>query len=125
MKTQTYRLSNRQQKELVIRGQELKIIIPIPPTAPGNLIEIAERSLPELPADVEISCAVDLVAVALPGGGPSDSAGATLGRIIGENKPRQSDIVVQISCVVATLTPPRCRGSVKKRQWPGYILDSN
>ena len=121
---QEYRLSNGQQKELIIRGQELTILIPMPVDGPSDLCDIVEQSLPELPADVAINCAVNLIAVAMPGTGPSDSVGAVIGRILDGRRPRQSDIVVQISCVVATLTPPRCRGSFKKRQWPGLLLDS-
>ena len=119
---QTYRLSNRQQKELVIRGQVLTVAIPVPWDEPDDLVSFARESLLELPADVDIVAEDGEVCVSLP---PMDAAGGQVTAILGhiDGLKDGSQIAARIAVVVATLTPPRSRGRVKSVQWPGGILE--
>lgn len=117
---QHYRLSNRQQKELILRGQELTIAIPYTDDEPSDPAGFIRESLPELPSDIEIrDAATELVLSRMIPGNPDTVAGR-IGAITDHVLP--SDICVQIAAVVATLHPPRCRGAMPKIQWPGAFV---
>lgn len=112
-----FRLSNRQQKELVIRGQSLTVAIPWQHDHEADESDI-RRMIPELPSDVEITVyAAEEIAVVYEG---TTGSAAELGSIVDDDNPDPS--LDRVWIVAAKLTPPRCRGEVKRLQWPGVIL---
>lgn len=113
-----FRLSNRQQKELVIRGQSLTVAVPWEPTWWEADESDIRRMIPELPSDVEITV-YDAEEIAVVYEGTTGSA-AELGSIVDEDNPDPS--LDRVWIVAAKLTPMRCRGEVKRLQWPGVIL---
>jgi len=118
----TYRLSNRQQKELLIRGQQLTIAVPAPDTDDADFERaFAERSLPEVSEHITDAW-VQLLRVALPGTG--DGISRLLGTIISPHTiASHSQIEVSIEVVIITLRPTRCRGEIKRVQWPGDKIE--
>lgn len=116
----TYRLSNGQQKELMIRGQQLTIAIPTTDTDDSDFpLQYAKRCLPEH-EEMITDAESQLIMSILPGAG--EGVAGILGSISDAPSPSPGSIAVAIECVVATLRPPRCRGEVKKVQWPGCQL---
>lgn len=113
----TYSLSNRQRKELLVRGQSLRIAIPVGPDD-VDPVQFARASLPEdheWVTDAEI----DEIMV-------SRSGATGLNGLIGQILDMEYEAALQIkriplfcNVVIATLTPPRLRGKVASIQWPG------
>jgi hypothetical protein len=113
----TYSLSNRQRKELLVRGQSLQIAIPIGPDE-VDPIEFARASLPEdrewivaSECDELMVCASGVV------GMPS-----LLGQIMDceySEVLRRRLLPMCVAVVIATLVPPNRRGGPMPIQWPG------
>jgi hypothetical protein len=117
-----YRLSNAQQKELLIRGQQLTIAVPTLDTDDADIArQFAERSLPEVSEHIADAW-VQLIRVALPGAGKGLTG--KLGVILPEGAlPKSEQITVNVEVCLVSLRPPRCRGELKKVQWPGWLLE--
>lgn len=112
----TYSLSNRQRKELLVRGRSLQIAIPIGPDE--DPVDFAKASLPE-DADWITQAKISEVMCCA-----SNSAGMPklLGQILTcdyESALSMQRIPLYVAVVVATLTPPKHRGSPVPIQWPG------
>lgn len=116
----TYRLSNRQQKELLVRGQRLSIAIPVDYEEYADPLEFARLAMPEHAEHIvsaeheEILCGRALV-------GSSGMTGL-MGVIGGEHDTNL--IYAWISVVVVTLEHGRVRGELQM-QWPGIAFFPN
>lgn len=120
---QKYRLSNRQQKELVIRGQELKIVVPIG-DHDVDLSQYVRQSIPELPSEVDLSCEIVNQPVALPPISDDPSlTSSVLGVVLDGRDLQNQQVAISVRCCLVTITPPRCRGRLNRTQWPGVLLD--
>lgn len=118
-----YRLSNRQQKELAIRGQQLTIAIPTFSASDGDSpLAYAKRCLPEH-SDMIADADTQLIVSILPGIG--DGVARILGTIADVATISPGSIPVAIECAVVTIRPPRCRGESGKVQWPGMLIDGD
>lgn len=120
-----YRLSNRQQKELLIRGQQIRIAIPVDPESDSSDSGVwyAKQSLPEH-AEYVTGTLTQSITVALP---PRDVPGTigTLGDICdARHRPESHQIPVAVEVVIVTLTPPSMRGEMPRVMWPGWVLES-
>lgn len=119
MTTTTYRLSNRQRKELLVRGQQITIAIPAN-ADDEDAVAFAKSSLPE--DELCVSDAEwDEIAVLLTTGATDGLTG-----VIGEIKTNQSGVgklTIYVMVCVVTLTPPsRPRGKIGGIHWPGSAI---
>lgn len=115
----SYRLSNRQAKELLVRGQQLVIYLPCPAVPdPGDARDFARSSL-----DVEQHLVddADWVDVAVQPGAGGEGLDGLLGQILTDEQAATRWHVTLVVCA-ATLIPPRCRGSIDRPQWPGSVI---
>lgn len=114
----TYRLSNRQQKELLIRGQQLKIALPID-DEPDNPVAMAKQLLPE---HAEYVIAAEIANVRV--GQCRQNSGGVVDLLGIIDPPRDDLINYWISAIVVTLQHGRLRGEVQL-QWPGVAIFPN
>lgn len=124
-----YLLSNRQRKELFIRGSEIQIAIPAP-IFEVDLVEYVEEVFA---ADVRptIRSAVEDVVIVRP---TSQRSGETLTEVLGAIQPdkvaeehaERGDLLVTIEVIVVTLcqleTP---RNRARSIQWPGEVREGD
>jgi hypothetical protein len=120
---QRYRLSNQQQKQLMIRGQTITIAIPVPPGERGcDRPDFVRKCLPELSSEIEIESGIVSLPVFFPAADIGiDGSTTILGRLV----EAVNTVPMQVVVCVARLTPPRCRGEQKNIQWPGFFLDND
>lgn len=119
--TPQYRLSNRQRKELLVRGQQLTILLPASADTSDQTParDWAARLLPPDVAPLVHSADWD-EAIVTP---TRDRAGLSriLGRILAEGDAAQHWHSVVIVCRV-TLRPLDCRGVLERPQWPESVV---
>lgn len=118
---QRYRLSNQQQKQLMIRGQAITIAIPIPPgLRPTDLTGFVRETIPELSTEVEIEAKLQTIPVYFPAADIGAEGSTTiLGRLVES----ANTVPMQVIVCIAHLVPPRCRGEQKNVQWPGFFIE--
>jgi len=115
MTNPTYRLSNRQQKELLVRGQQLLIAIPC--TEDCDPVQFARESLPEHARYVTHAEHAQVVVVHAKQGGTGLTA--VLGQLYHDDC-TVDGIRCAVDVVIVTLRPlDRCRGEVDRLSWPG------
>ena len=113
----TYRLSGRQAKELLGRGQVLRVAVPWPPGSEAAPLEIARTALPDVAAYVVAADECELCVT--PPGGPGLTG--YLGRI--QDQPY--GLCWLLPAVVATLRTPSARGKPGPIQWAGTAYCSD
>jgi len=108
----TYRLSGRQAKELVARGQQLRIAIPEPLDLPDDcdLLAFARDSLPASGGEIVEAERIELSIE--PGAGPG------LTGLIGAIQEQPRGFGWLVPAVVVTIRPAKRQGRVDKIQWP-------
>lgn len=112
----TYTLSNRQRKELLVRGRPLQIAIPLGPDD-VDPIGWARASLPEDEEWIESAECAEIIACA--------SGTSGLNGMLGEIQDDYATALRKrlppmcISVVIATLVPPSIRNGTMQIQWPG------
>ena len=109
----TYRLSGRQAKELVARGQSLRIAIPEPPDLPDDcdLLAFARESLPAVSGEIVEAERIELSV--------EPPTGPGLTGVIGSIQERPGGLSWLVPAVVVTIRPAaHQRGRVDKIQWP-------
>jgi hypothetical protein len=109
----TYRLSGRQAKRLVARGESLRIAIPEPPDLPDDcdLLGFAREALPASGGEIVEAERIELSVE--PGAGPG------LTSVLGSIQERPSGLCWLVPAVVVTIRPTAHeRGQVDKIQWP-------
>lgn len=116
-----YRLSNRQRKELLVRGQQLTILLPASADTSDDTSarEWAARLLPDDVAPL-IHSAEWGEAIVTPS---HDRTGlsSVLGRILAEEEAaRHWHSVIIVARVV--LRPHDCRGVMERPQWPESVV---
>jgi hypothetical protein len=117
----TYTLSNRQRKELLVRGQQLLVAIPLGPDDDIDPVQFARDSLAEDHEWVTEAEIADVMTCA-------SGAEGGLNNILGQILDFEYDVAINLSkvpsfvaVVIATLTPPNCRGEASTVQWPGSV----
>lgn len=115
----TYRLSGRQAKELLTRGQQLRIAIPEPPglAYDSDLLEFARASLPDVATYITEAVCEDLLVE--PPSGPG------LTGVLGSIQAEPTGMCWLVPAVVATLRPVHCRGRTANIQWPASAHDEH
>jgi len=117
-----YRLSNRQRKELLIRGRPIAISLPIAEEV-RDPIAVARRLLPELDgqAGERISRAEVATIYVAPLVGSDCDGGLTaiLGRIADE---ACGHWIVTHEVLIVEISPHKPRGTMTPLQWPGGVL---
>lgn len=113
----TYRLGARQAKELLARGQQLRIAIPEPPGLPydADPLAFARAALPDVATHI-----VEAVREELPVEPPS---GPGLTGVLGSIQCEPSGLCWLVPAIVATLRPVHCRGRHPNIQWPASAHD--
>lgn len=116
-----YRLSNRQLKELLVRGQSLRILLPAAADSSDDddPVEFARERLPEQLQPLVSGAAWEEVAVAPTPHSPGLTG--VLGALISYEQSLEQWHYLITVCAV-TLTPPDCRGSMRGNQWPGSVV---
>ena len=113
-----FRLSNRQSKELLVRGQQLYIALPVPLDESLDAMAYARAMLPEVEEHIS-DARFETLEVAIQLTRSPVSIADKLGAFGDVNGVRHT-----IDVVIATLTPPRCRGDRNVLEWPGrYVSD--
>lgn len=116
-----YRLSNRQRKDLLLRGRPLAIALPIAEEVRDTLA-VARRLLPEIDGDIgALISHIDLatICVAPISGRDGEGLTALLGRIVDE--PRHHWCITH-EVLIVEISPRRPRGTMLPLQWPGAVL---
>lgn len=114
----TYRLSNRQRKELRIRGVGLVIAIPEPWDGDeDDALAFARAALPEDSEEIA-SAEWDDIPVELPAGGPG--LAGVLGAILPPDPPPCLHLVVRVALV--RLRARNERHCHSAPQWPGVAI---
>lgn len=115
----TYRISARQAKSLLNRGQQLRIAIPEPPGLPydADPLEFARAALPDVATYI-----VEAVREMLPVEPPS---GPGLTGVLGSIQVEPSGLCWLVPAIVATLRPVHCRGRQHNIQWPASAHDDD
>ena len=114
-------LSNRQRKELLVRGREIRIAIPAPPDSqswtPGEALKFARAVLVGLESATVTSARRGEIRV-VPGGG--DEGGLT--SLLGAMRPIDADEwTIGVTVIDATLSPQSARGTQMPLQWPHSV----
>lgn len=121
MPTITYRLSNRQRKELFQRGRPLAIALPLSTSASiADPVAYAYRLLPEIDGQAGeriIAAEVVLIRVS-PGDG---RAGSGLTARLGQISDDPTRWCVTHEVLVADIVPRRPRGEPLPMQWPAAV----
>jgi hypothetical protein len=121
MPTITYRLSNRQRKELLVRGRPLAIALPLSSTEPvAGPLALARSLLPEIDgAAGERIIAAEVVLIRVsPGDG---RAGSGLTARLGQISDDPARWCVTHEVLVADIVPRRPRGEPLPMQWPAAV----
>jgi len=117
----TYRLSNRQQKELLIRGQTVQIAIPC--IVDCDAMRFARDSLPEHASYVTFAEHASVVTwLGVLTGGLANMLGQI--KHDDDDPDRLGTIPAAIEVVVATLSPPNPRGRAPLIQWPSRAFQN-
>ena len=106
-----YAMSNRQRKELLVRGRPLRLAIPCPPEKITDPAAFVRRSLVDA-SDGTIHDA-DIEEISVHPFSPG------LGRIVPEG---ETDYTIQVAVVSFVLRPANVRGPETKLEWPGGVL---
>lgn len=116
-----YRLSNRQRKELLVRGQQLTILLPASADTSDETParEWAARLLSDDVAPL-VHSAEWGEAIVTPSTAQA-GLGAVLGQIVPEEDAAQHWHSVVIVCRVV-LRPRDCRGVLERPQWPDSVV---
>lgn len=116
-----YRLSNRQRKELLVRGRPITIALPIAQGV-SDPRALAQRLLPEIDGaagEMIRSAEVVTVYVAPRQHGTESGLAGVLGTIVDE--PGHGWCVTH-EVLAVDLSPRRPRGKPLPMQWPGEVL---
>lgn len=112
-----YLLSNRQRKDLLVRGAPIELALPAPPIKIDDPVNWARTMLPQDVRQYVTEARLDLVRVAL---GNRSDAGLT--SIIGEIVERIDRLTIGVSVVRVLLTPAARRHPAVGLQWPADAL---
>jgi len=112
-----FRLSNRQQKELLIRGQRLLIALPVAANEDADLMRLAADLLPEHASHI-VSAELADVTVARTAGN-AQGLGQWMGEITAS--PSHRAISYSVVAIVVTLEHGRVAGE-QPLQWPGKCI---
>lgn len=113
----TYLLSNKQRKELMVRGRRLDLALPLPQHPVADLVEWAQSVLPQDLRQYVRSARRATVMAAPKIGASQDTLTDVLGTIVHE-KPPAWWWVTQILAVVVELAPEHTRHTAIDLQWP-------
>lgn len=113
-----YHLSNRQRKELLVRGAELSLALPVPLHPVDDPLDWARSVLPTDLRDLAVSADEEEVFVN-PDCPPGGLAGL-IGALVPE--PDGATYVITVAVIVVTLQPATCRRRGSKIQWPAEVL---
>lgn len=115
-----YLLSNRQRKDLLVRGTELQIALPVPPHEIDDPTDWAKSVIPSDLRDMVFGSAEETeVYVRALKKDLRDDLTSHFGEIYEE--PDADSLMLTIVAVVITLRPPNCRHKFDKIQWPGKV----
>lgn len=114
-----YHLSGRQRKDLLVRHTSLQIALPVPPHAVDDALDWARSVLPTDLREMATSAEERELTVAAIRGGDPELLTTHLGAIVG---PEVATYVQTVVAIVVTLTPPVCRHTSTKVQWPHEVL---
>ena len=120
MSSVKFRLSNNQRKNLLVRGQPLRIALPYPWDRQDDLLGWSRRVLDEDGGLIQ-SATHDLVWVTHPVG----TGLASLMGAICHGQPFHDQLTWPIAAVVCLLQPPHpisVRHAPAKVQWPGFAF---
>lgn len=112
-----FRLSNRQQKELLIRGQRLLIALPATTEEDADLMHLAAALLPEHASHI-VSAELADVTVARTAG-HANGLSQWMGEIT--ESPSHRAISYSVVSIVVTLEHGRVAGE-QPLQWPGKCI---
>ncbi len=115
----TFRLSNRQRKDLMIRQVSLKIVLPVPSEDPPNWKRWARQMLPDEAASIAHVSEPQSIPVACSSVADADGLADYIGRL--DITPDDQRLQIMVEVVVVTLTPPgsKVRHRSSKLEWPG------
>lgn len=115
-----YSLSNRQQKELLIRGQTLRIAIPIHVDGDDHdWLGYARRSMIADHAQYISGAEPDVLWTDLSHGIGGTGVSSVLGRIV--DYANDARLPVSVEVVICELTPPVTPRGAQPLQWPGRL----
>lgn len=113
----TYLLSNRQRKELMVRGRRLDLAIPSPLHKVPDLVEWAKAVLPTDVHQYVRSAERQAIVVTPRIDGTHETLTDVLGAIVvADGSPRR--FTAQVIAVVVELSPDNARHSPIDLQWP-------
>lgn len=112
-----YHLSNRQRKELLVRGVRLRIALPVPPHDVDDPLDWARSVLASDVRDLAVQadeCELAVAAIRSPG----DTLTSHLGAIVSEDDDR---LIQYVAAIVVTLEPANPRHDAHSVQWPASV----
>ena len=114
----TYRLSNRQQKELLVRGKILKIAIPY-----DEIDDCLDFAIDSLPEHADYVMEAEIIEMRVWPSGETNGLIGLLGEIPKDNQPNKSSaITCKMLVVIATLEPARKPTGTMRIQWPAKVF---
>jgi hypothetical protein len=117
----TYSLSNRQRKELLVRGCRLFVAIPLGPDDDIDPVKFARDSLPE---DREWVTEAEIADLMVCASGAVGGLNGLLGQILDFDFSaalNTGKVPTFVAVVIATLCPPNQRSELPRVQWPGSV----
>ena len=110
----TYHLSNSQRKELLLRGQQIELALPVPPHRTPDPLAWARSVLPRDIAPLATAARVEALWVAAIRS-PAPNLTGHLGRIVPDPI---GTLCQRVQAVIVTLTPADHRGTREGLSWP-------
>lgn len=114
-----YRLSNGQRKELLVRGRQLRIALPVPPVEPPIPLAWARSVLTADIASLAIEARVGWLWVQMLRPREPKGLGGHLGVIVDDPL---GTLCQCVRVVLVTLRPDHCRHTKHAIQWPGSVV---
>lgn len=115
-----YRLSNAQAKELLVRGTELQIALPVPPHEVADPLAWARSALEPQIAELCVEAEETELSVAALRKPTPRTLADHLGHIHHDGSPQQ--LLQTVVVILVTLRPRQRRHTASRIQWPHTCL---